>query len=602
MGRTWRHGPKKSIASASCLNTDGGMLGDLPVLRIVMASILLARCAGQNSSTETLITAAFSTKGMLPIVLVAPIQDATVSQATAVFSWSERLPQYQLEIARDDAFLQRILVKTSTQANYAFNEADLIAGTILSSGTYFWRVQIPFVADNLRSSTGRFYLQVVPKSGSGEFGKIYVNKNSLSSLQNGGAATPFKTIQAAIVAANTYRNFDSNIFFNVLVAQGAYNESITQYAGISLYGGYNADLLDANGEWTRNTALYTSSITAAGMRAVSFGSDVTTTYRTATVLDGFTITGGSGEAPYGVYLNNASPTITNNRINSGTPVFQVSALYAMNNSFPIIRDNTITASQFNASALDANNCNGIVIERNTIVALGGGTQYSGGLVLKNSTAVRVHNNQILGGINGGFGNVGVELTSVSGEISGNTIYAGQGSYSYGIELKSGVTGSIINNIVSTSTAAVSPPNGRFCIGESGIGNTPAAVQNNNLFGCPQGVYRDAESGCGGGVNCSLAQMTALGANYSGNVSINNAGSQLFIDIDGADNTLGTMADNDWRLTTNAAICDVRGGGVDLTTFFSTDRVSANRTLTLPSGCTPGNAGAAGWSMGAHESD
>jgi len=564
---------------------------------VIVALLSVLACSGNQADTGTLLAGNFATKGQLPIALVNPGVDAVVASTNASFSWSERVPQYQIEIARDTAFNQVLVNKFTTSPNYVLNTADLKTGASLVSGVHYWRVRIPYVQNDLLSKTGSFYLQIVPEAGSGNFAKIFVNKNSTNTLQNGGTGAPYKSIQTAIVAANALRNSDSNVYFQILVAQATHNESITQYAGISLYGGYSANVLDANGEWTRNVALYTTSITATGMRGVTFGSDVSTTYRAATVLDGFTITGGSGEAPHGVYLNNASPTITNNRINSGTPVFQVSALYAMNNSFPIIRDNIITASQLNASALDANNCNGIVIERNTIVALGGGTQYSGGIVLKNSTAVRVHNNLVLGGINGGFGNIGIELTSVSGEISGNTIYAGQGSYSYGIEMKTGVTASIKNNLVFTATAG----GNRHCIGESGTGNNPVAVQNNNLFGCPTGVYRDADNGCGGGANCSLAQMTSLGAQYSGNISIDNAGSQLFADLDGADNNLGTMADNDWRLTTNAAICDVRGGGQDLTSLFATDRSLTNRTATLPSACTPTNAGSAGWSMGAYES-
>ncbi|MFZ5629516.1 MAG: hypothetical protein ACOY5B_10340 [Spirochaetota bacterium] len=553
-------------------------------------------CAGNQADTPTLLVGNFATKGLLPKVLVSPGADAVVGSTSASFSWSERVPQYQVEIARDAAFSQVIVSKMTTSPNYTLASADLKPGENLASGMHYWRVRIPFVQNDLLSKTGAFYLQIIPEAGSGNFGKIYVNKNSSSLLQNGGTAAPYKSIQTAIVAANTLRNSNRDIYFQIFVAQGTYNESITQYAGISLYGGYNAALPDTNGEWTRNVALYTTSITATGMRGVTYGSDVTAAYRAATVLDGFTVTGGAGEAPYGVYLNNASPTISNNRINSGTPVFQVSAVYAMNNSAPVIQGNTITASQQNAVGIDAHNCNGITIERNTIVALG--TVYSAGLVIRNSATFRVLNNVVLGGTSNSAESIGIDLTTSTGEIAGNTIYAGQGSFTYGIELNSGTNVSIRNNVIFTTTAGGT----RHCIYENGTGNNPVAVQNNNLFGCPTGVYRDADNGCGGGATCSLAQMTALGANYSGNVSIDNSGSQLFVDVDGADNNLGTMTDNDWRLTSNAAICDVRGGGLDLTTLYTSDRIMTNRTATLPSACTPTNTGAAGWSMGAYESD
>ncbi len=75
-----------------------------------------------------------------------------------------------------------------------------------------------------------------------------------------------------------------------------------------------------------------------------------------------------------------------------------------------------------------------------------------------------------------------------------------------------------------------------------------------------------------------------------------------MNLTGPDATIYGIADNDWRLTTNPAICDVRGGGRDLSADFTTDFLSATRTTTLPAACTPTNADAAGWSMGAHESD
>lgn len=88
----------------------------------------------------------------------------------------------------------------------------------------------------------------------------------------------------------------------------------------------------------------------------------------------------------------------------------------------------------------------------------------------------------------------------------------------------------------------------------------------------------------------------------GNISIDNTGNQLFLNINGPDGNIATMSDNDWHLTTNAAICDVRGGGLTIS-GIALDKDGVTRTTGNPSGgCVPANTGATGWSMGAYESN
>lgn len=142
---------------------------------------------------------------------------------------------------------------------------------------------------------------------------------------------------------------------------------------------------------------------------------------------------------------------------------------------------------------------------------------------------------------------------------------------------------------------------------------PVAVENNNVFGCAT-LYQNNNGGilamnniCAAtgnfwtGAGCTGTQLTT--PRGSGNISVNNA-APLLLNINGTDGNVNTLADNDWRLGSAAGNCNVRGGGMDLSVSFTTDRDLISRTLTIPlSGpCTPTNANASGWSIGAYESD
>jgi len=92
---------------------------------------------------------------------------------------------------------------------------------------------------------------------------------------------------------------------------------------------------------------------------------------------------------------------------------------------------------------------------------------------------------------------------------------------------------------------------------------PASLRNNNLFNCTV-LYRDFNAGCTGNgdgdgdpTTCTLAEMNALTdiGVVGGNVSTN----PQFADVDGADNLINTMADNDWHFSTGSPAGVTAGG-------------------------------------------
>jgi len=111
---------------------------------------------------------------------------------------------------------------------------------------------------------------------------------------DGTASNPYRTITQALNAANTGGK--------ILVAQGTYTENFALNSKIDLYGGYASYTLP--NAWTRSISLYETIIDGnQNGSVVTFDSG-------ASVLDGFTITGGSAsEAGGGITVTGGSPTI-----------------------------------------------------------------------------------------------------------------------------------------------------------------------------------------------------------------------------------------------------------------------------------------------------
>lgn len=535
-------------------------------------------------TTQEELDANFITSGLTAIDLLSPTANQQVATANPSFSFSPRgVSLYTIQIAADAGFSKIVLNKDMGSTSYTLQNSDLIGVSSLSTQTYYWRVKIPKISNNLQSKTQSFFLVAVPSSGSGYAGVLYVDASSGSSLQVGSKEAPYKKIQTAISAADTLRNNSATVAMDIFVAQGSYVEEISLAPGISIRGGYE------NQQWSRSITGNTTTITALSDIAVRGGPNITTSYTQTTIVEGFTIKGSASSAATneGFHLVNASPTISNNFILGGTATGNNAYGLEIRGGSPVINGNTIIGSTTSTSG------------------------YIQAVYNSDASAI-ITNNLILGSSNvGGLSYVGVEVQGGSPTIANNTIIGASASSpnGHGIEIQAGGlngTPIIQNNIVF---------NGGYtgnCIKENGAAvNSPSVFANNNLFGCSV-LYADTTGGtmnniCAAtgnfwtGAGCTGTQLTT--PTGSGNVNIDNTGNQLFLSINGTDGNIATLSDNDWHLTTNAAICNVRGGGLNLSSLLTLDKDSLSRTTGNPSGgCVPGNTGATGWSMGAFESN
>ncbi|RZJ63930.1 MAG: DUF1565 domain-containing protein, partial [Flavobacterium sp.] len=121
----------------------------------------------------------------------------------------------------------------------------------------------------------------------------------------------------------------------VWVAAGNYQSSagysISLKEGVSLYGGFPATGNPSMGD--RNAAVNTTTLSGNGSSVVSNDNNAITP---ATILDGFTVTGGQSATGAGIYNYNASPTISNviirnNQGENGAAIFNRNASPAITN-------------------------------------------------------------------------------------------------------------------------------------------------------------------------------------------------------------------------------------------------------------------------------
>ena len=253
--------------------------------------------------------------------------------------------------------------------------------------------------------------------------------------------------------------------------------------------------------------------------------------------------GSGGNNSYGIFnINSSSSTIQNNTIDGGNAVNYSYGIFNTDFSSPTIRNNTI----------------------------GGGSAgvHSVGISNTNSSLPTIQNNTIGGGI-AGSGSFGIYNIS-SSTIQNNTIDGGSGgSNSYGI-YSSSSSPTIQNNIVFTSGSSAG-----YCLYEFDSSSDPAFLENNDLFDCPTAFYVDE------GVT-NLTSISAVNAlidmTASGNVSVD----PVFADIDGPDDDITTIGDNDWHLTSTSPV-EVTQGGLDLTASIPKDKDGIDRTVPVSIG-------------------
>jgi Bacterial Ig-like domain len=446
-------------------------------------------------------------------------------------------------------------------------------------------------------------------------GFVYVSTpaNGGDDASEGTKDHPKATIPAAIAQARNL-GYGPGLPGAVLVAQGKYTVNsgalppthVILSQAISLYGGYFPDFSQRDRE-NFQTIIEDESTTVSTLynpsRAVGAGSAITA----ATIVDGFMINGsGSVEYASGIFnYDGASPTVQNNRIHAGSGNALTVGIMNYNDASPVIRGNRIIdGSAVTLSVGIANILAFPVIEGNTI---DGGTAagQSIGIVTQNGSSAEIKNNVIFAGnaqisigimtdsgasayirnniIRGGSGSVsiGIRSDSVSPVIRNNTIHGGSGAVSsWGIATyNSGSVSTaptIENNLVFTSGSAPD----RSCIVEANMNTRPSSLISNDLFDCPTALYKDNS---GGNLRSVQAVNALTDTTAGGNVSID----PVFADLDGPDDNINTMADNDWHLTPTSPT-GVTQGGMDLSTDFTDDKDGVTRTVP--------------WSMGAYERD
>jgi hypothetical protein len=470
---------------------------------------------------------------------------------------------------------------------------------------------------------------------------------------------PYGNIQTAVDSAE--------VPASVFVAAGAYEEAgtvVTLREGVSLYGGFTADFTDRKYETEadRENALYFTEIRntvslGTGFENTIYGNGSTREITQDTIIEGFTINGANGNYNRCIYLeSDCSPVIQYNTIgvcDAGNHIFLaiVAEYSAPHIQYNIIQGGISPSNSYGISISYA--AENMSINNNDITGGKSGTGSSTGISVGNSSNyVSITNNNITGGINnynssgisdissgssiscnrisGGYGIVshsrGLQLSSDSIVIN-NLISGGDGDYSDGLFVNNSGNTIIRNNIINGGTSSINTTGisiyafagviqnniifttggtSRIGIYEGGATTLPIAIQNNNIFDCPDALYSDAN---GSGLLTNIAQVndwnnTTQNASYpsSGNVSIdliNNSGSYYFTDYDGPDDDVVTLFDNDWTLTAGAPL-NVRGGGINLSAYFTVDFNGVTRTISTPAGMT--NDDACGWSIGAYEKD
>ncbi len=261
----------------------------------------------------------------------------------------------------------------------------------------------------------------------------YVSK--LGSDDNDGSKkSPYLTIQYAI--NNTSEGE------NIGVAEGTYIESIDLNKNVSLYGGYTANFENRGRVTVLNPTVASETL------------DIHGTVSSNTVIDGFTINGGSsgvnyavfnqgspiiqyntinggtstGES-YGIFNDTTSPVIQNNTINGGNATTNSYGIYN-NSGSPVISYNQVNGGQGNDTYGIYNFSNSPVVQNNTINGGIAAGNYSNG-IYNNSGSPEISNNQIDGG-QGAVMVRGIYNNADSPEISYNQIYGGQGPAAYAI--------------------------------------------------------------------------------------------------------------------------------------------------------------------------
>lgn len=404
-------------------------------------------------------------------------------------------------------------------------------------------------------------------------GMVYVSTAG-SDTATGTSASPFRTIQRAIVASNAYGVSASR---GIAVAEGNYtvNDSVdeTNATNARIYGGYSADWLTRDN--TRTTSLRDESGGGATYAALQCGDTPVQSYLW---IDGLTLYSSAGNTGQALLIRSGCTTTvidsTIRGLGSGIDAFGVKFLYSAvdKNSFATFTDSTVTC--------DA----------------------GWGIRVDTQSQLHAESSRISGATTGSFGAIDINsngIVELSGCLIGGTIDTSGGW----LQLVGNTIGGIGGNAIYDTQSG-------------GI------IQNNLFFGFNYGIYQTYNNAfsvvrnngfatnCAfldwaGGMMKSYCSPTAMDNNLSiadGNVAF--AAATNLLDANGTDGSAITLSDNDWQLSPSAD-CNLRQGGRSLqednaTWGWPENSVYGGNARTTPATCGPTNSGADGWSMGAWE--
>lgn len=439
--------------------------------------------------------------------------------------------------------------------------------------------------------------------------------------------------------------------------------------GVNMYGGYAADdWSDRDVSSVYEDTLHQSiivDVTSSGSpslaetaKAIHIGSDITS----ATVFDGLYVRGGAAGTNHtcGIHIDQGNPTITNSYVNGGGGSYTI-GVYVWNSSDLRFSKNHVIGGDMvdlESTGIYADSAN-LTLTDNIIDGGCGGGNVSTALDLRYTTAT-VADNTIIGGTGGNARGFYIDGESYV-DILGNTVHVSNDTEAYG-EFYGVVTWSgdtnIINNVfningqldphtvygVVLNASNTTIINNTFQLtshvngdanGVTAWGSYNGTVIENNIFttespsGYGHALYVENASSIANNNMSGFDFYAWLGQGIEdldttvidtdagtgtlasfGNVDIDmidNGGADHYVDPDGADDDLSTTDDNDFHLTADAAILEVRQGGLDQTALTSyptdgTDPIDRDGTARTASSTSATNPGAAGWSMGAYEQD
>ncbi|MBN2536234.1 MAG: DUF1565 domain-containing protein [Spirochaetales bacterium] len=447
---------------------------------------------------------------------------------------------------------------------------------------------------------------------------VYVHAGKGNDDFPGTPDKPKKTIQAAVDLAERY--YDEA---EVHVAEGMYlvGTPITIRKSIFLYGEYNVDAWKTkqnDSDWSINEDINSIFPTQIYSLYESTGEKddpywtifILNSY--GSMLEGFHIQGGSGTKSNAIAIVSGSSIICNNYIQGGKGDNQIDTIL-ITNSIAEIKNNYIyggiTSTEMTLLTIDTSNV--IVKDNHFDTGIGEESHVisninSAPLIINNKISSNFNfkkfygianlksncfiiNNIISGGEIGEVGDnpdtieaIGIYNEESSPYILNNTICSGLSiNISYAIYNRFGSSPHIENNLIFTKDSRGE------CTGIAQVDSKPNSIKNNNIFDC-YNIHKEANIlyvDNTAKLAYSIAETLNSLSFASGNVSLDPA----FVDNDGGD----------FHLTASSPI-EVRQGGLDLSAQFTEDKDGNKRTAVLSG--SPANEDAAGWSMGAYESD